>query len=87
MAAVAKARGVDVVLRVHSMESSDGSPNQKGRIYERRDVWYASDAVDLTAAIVKWLQVELPPEPKDGPKDATGDKSTAPTVGKSGNNQ
>lgn len=87
VAAVAKARGVDVVLRLHPGAAGDGSATAKTQIFERREVWYAADAVDLTPAIVKWLQVELPPEPKDGPKDAAGDKGTAPTVGKSGNNQ
>lgn len=81
-AAVAKAKGIDVVLRVHSIDSGDGSSTTKGRIYERRVVWYAADSVDLTPAVIKWLQIELPAEPKDGPKDATGDKGTTPADGK-----
>ena len=60
---VAEERKLTVVLRVFG----DGA---KGPMFNARAVWYARDEIDITAAVIKVLQVGLPPLPKDPAKDA-----------------
>lgn len=79
VAKVAKARGVSIVLRMHEMDDpkvdlAKMSPKSlKGRlnVFDLRQVWYASEQVDLTEDLIKLLMVPLE-EPKDGAKDAAG---------------
>jgi Skp family chaperone for outer membrane proteins len=59
VAIVAKERGVALVLRTHN-DLLDGSTESKARVFEARVVWYASEEVDLTPAVIKLLQVPLP---------------------------
>lgn len=76
--AVAKARGVSIVIRVHQVppvpaEISPNSPRAIGgrlRAYEAKQVWFASDEVDLTPDLIKYLMI-----PREGDK-AAGDKPT-----------
>lgn len=83
IAKVAKARGVGIVLRMHNMGPSLGNPAKLsdktviGRVeaFERREVLFAADNVDLTDDLIKLLLVPLD-EPKDG-KDAGGDAGKA----------
>lgn len=89
VAQVAKASGVQIVLRVRPSPgfedaAKEGSNAQKQKLasFDRRQVWFASDEVDLTPALIKLLR--LPVEAKSGadaPKDAAG-KSAAGASGK-----
>lgn len=81
--AVAKARGVSIVVRVHQVppvpaEISPNSPRAIGgrlRAFETKQVWFASEEVDLTPDLIKYLMI-----PRDGDKPAgdkpAGDKPT-----------
>lgn len=82
VAKVAKDRGVGLVLRVHE-DTFDGSTESKARVFEARVVWYASEEIDLTPAIIQLLQVPLPEEPKAAP--AGTDKTKETTGSKPGN--
>lgn len=82
IAQVAKDRGVQIVLRMHEqpeidkdMETADA---QQARLYSynRRNVWFAADEVDLTPALIKFLQVPL-----DASKRAPA-KTEAPAASK-----
>lgn len=83
VAIVAKDRGVHMVVRAHP-ELEGGSAEDRARVYETRMVWYASEEIDLTPAVIQLLQVPLPPDPKavpaandkpvEGQKPANGDK-------------
>lgn len=71
---VAKARGVQIVLRSSSVPGVEELPksddlvlNARLRAYDQRQVWFASEEVDLTPAVIKLLQV-----PVESPKDASG---------------
>jgi Skp family chaperone for outer membrane proteins len=83
VAIVAKERGVSMVLRTHN-DLLDGSTESKARVFEARVVWYASEEVDLTPAVIKLLQVPLPKRPEeaagtkpaDAPKDQPGTSET-----------
>ncbi len=76
VAIVAKERGVQMVLRAHPQLEETSSEN-KARVFEARIVWFASEEIDLTPAVIKLLQVPLPEEPKaDGGKPAG--ETTAP---------
>lgn len=82
VAKVAKARGVDVVLRLHAMDAVDLAKLQPrslgGRLdlFERRMVWYSSESVDLTNDVIKLMMVPLSDkEKKDG---KVGEKPTSP---------
>ncbi len=74
--AVAKARGVSIVLRVHQVpEPPAGISGQRAttgrlRAFENKQVWFASEEVDLTPDLIKYLMV---PREADKP---TGDKPT-----------
>lgn len=80
---VAVARGVSIVLRTHELGEVAGEVAKmppktlQGRLamFERRQVWYASDQVDLTSDLIKLLLVPLD-EPKDAGK-ATSEKPAA----------
>ncbi len=77
---VAKASGVDIVLRIRATPSfedvtKEGSDAQMQRLaaYDRQLVWFAKDEVDLTQALIKVLR--MPADAKSGgaaPKDAAG---------------
>lgn len=75
---VAKARGVSVVLRVHQVpQAPAGISGQRAttgrlRAFENKQVWFASEEVDLTPDLIKYLMV-----PRDGDKAATPPKSDA----------
>ncbi|GAB4150354.1 MAG: hypothetical protein Fur0037_18860 [Planctomycetota bacterium] len=53
---VATARGLTLVLRLHR-ETRTNSIGDRIKVYERRLVWYAADEVDLTAEVIKRMQV------------------------------
>ncbi|MBM4062075.1 MAG: OmpH family outer membrane protein [Planctomycetes bacterium] len=83
VAEVAKLKGVQIVLRVRATpsaaEARDAATAQKQKlaVYDRRHVWFASPEVDLTPALVQYLQVPVeakPPasKPVEAPKDAAG---------------
>lgn len=63
VAIVAKERGLQMVLRSHP-QIEDGTVENRTRVYEARIVWFASEEVDVTPAVIKVLQVPLPPETK-----------------------
>lgn len=77
IATAAKERGVDLVLRLHPMEVSGGDKARdedrqrldRLRVFERRQVWFAGDEIDLTPTVIKVLLAELPDpaRPADGP--------------------
>ena len=60
---VAKERGLHLVIRSHE-DLLDGSVESKAIIFEQRVVWYASEEIDNTPAVIKLLQVGLPELPK-----------------------
>lgn len=77
---VAKERGIQMVLRAHPQLEETSSEN-KARVFEARIVWFASEEIDLTPAVIKLLQVPLPEEPKsDGGKPA-GDTNAPKSAG------
>lgn len=75
---VAKARGVSLVLRVHQVPKAPaGITEQRAitgrlRAFENKQVWFASEEVDLTPDLIKYLMV-----PRDGDKAATPPKNDA----------
>lgn len=79
IAEVAKARGVQLVLRVSPTpepeEGQKDAQKQKLANYEMRQLLYAGDEVDLTAAVIKFLQVPLEPR-KPAPKPDAGPGSS-----------
>jgi Skp family chaperone for outer membrane proteins len=87
-AEVAKARGVQVLLRTQSTPSfEDGAAKdpvslQRAQLqaYDRRQVWFASDEVDLTQALIKYLSVPVDAKPADA-KGADGKKGDAQKPG------
>lgn len=72
--AVAKARGVSIVLRVLQSPKLPAdvlpqSPRGVGirlRAHEGRQVWYASEELDLTPDLIKYLMVPREAKPADG---------------------
>jgi len=52
IAAVAKEKGLQLVLRIGL-----GGGDDKVRTFDRRIVWYHTDEVDVTAAVIKHLQM------------------------------
>lgn len=60
IAAVAKEKGLQLVLRIGL-----GGGDDKVRSFDRRIVWYHTDEVDVTAAVVKHLQM-APVTPEAG---------------------
>jgi Skp family chaperone for outer membrane proteins len=90
VAEVAKMKGVQIVLRVRATPPPDEAGKeketgnaQKQRLagYDRRHVWFASDEVDLTPALIKYLQVPVDPKKADAPTPApkgTADAGKAP---------
>ncbi|MFY9345458.1 MAG: OmpH family outer membrane protein [Planctomycetota bacterium] len=76
---VAEARGVAIVQRVYDIEPATGdvaklsadSVQKRMLLFERKQIWYASQQVDLTPDVIKFLMVPL-----DEPK--AGDKAAAP---------
>lgn len=84
---VAKARGVSIVVRVHNVPVAPaevaGTPRAVGgrlRAFETKQVWFASEEVDLTPDLIKYLMV-----PRDGDKTPKGDapaKADAKSDGK-----
>lgn len=69
VAQVAKDRGVQIVLRVSPQEAIDERAKdtldvQQIRLFtfNRRAVWFAADEVDLTPALIKYLQVPIKAE-------------------------
>jgi len=88
---VAKARGVSIVLRVHNVppvppDVSPDSPrmvNARLRAFDNKQVWFASEEVDLTPDLIKYLMV--PRDAGKGDKTPKGDapaKADAKTDGK-----
>lgn len=71
---VAKARGATIVLRVlQTPELPADVPPQSARAvsgrlrsYEARQVWFASDEVDLTPDLIKYLMVPRDAKPANG---------------------
>lgn len=82
IAKVAKARDVAIVLRMHNMGPSLGDPSKlpEGQVmdrvnaFERREVLFASNQVDLTDDLIKLLLVPLE-EPKDAKDNKDKDKA------------
>ena len=86
VAIVAKERGVQMVLRAHPQLEETSSEN-KARVFEARIVWFASEEIDLTPAVIKLLQVPLPEAPKaDGAKPA-GETTAPKPAGKQSDGQ
>jgi len=95
IATAAKERGVDLVLRLHPMDApaADNAKDEdrrrldRLRIFERRQVWFATDELDLTPVVIKVLQAELPDPASPGEaKDAaqsrpSGGASPVPPAG------
>jgi Skp family chaperone for outer membrane proteins len=71
---VAKAKGVQMVLRAHN-DLGKSTPEDKARVFERRIVWYAAPQIDLTGDVIKLMQAPLPEAPKDGTGAASAPKS------------
>jgi len=92
VAEVAKASGVQIVLRVRATPGAEdvakeGSNVQKQKLaaFDRRQVWFASDEVDLTPALIKLLR--LPAEAKGtagASKDAAGNSAAGASGKKDG---
>ena len=66
IAQVAKDRGVQIVLRMHEApepeKGKEATNVQQVRLYNsfsKRNVWFAAEEVDLTPALIKFLQVPL----------------------------
>lgn len=89
IAEVAKARGVQLVLRVSpTPEFEDGQKDaqkQKLANYELRQLLYAGDEVDLTAAVIKFLQVPLESRKPAAKPEAGAAKDAAGKAAGSGN--
>lgn len=85
--AVAKARGVSIVLRVLQSpklpaDVAPQSPRGVGirlRAHEGRQVWYASEELDLTPDLIKYLMVPREAKPADGAPAAGAPANGAPT--------
>jgi Skp family chaperone for outer membrane proteins len=81
IAEVAKLRGVQIVLRTRSAPALEDASakettdlqRQQLQVYDRRQVWFASDEVDLTPALIKYMQVPVNSKTGDG---KTGDGKT-----------
>jgi Skp family chaperone for outer membrane proteins len=69
--AVAKEKGLKLVMRVHRDVGNDTTTG-KLRLYESRVVWYSTAEMDLTAAVIKLLQV-----PGSGAKDGAAKPNDA----------
>ena len=78
VAMIAKDRKIGLVLRVHE-DVLDGSIESKARIFESRVVWFASEEIDLTPAVIKLLQVPLPPESAGQSGKSGGDDKSKET--------
>jgi Skp family chaperone for outer membrane proteins len=75
---VAKARGVQLVLRAHN-DLGKSTVEDKARVFERRIVWFAAPEVDLTGDVIKMMQAPLPELPKaSAGKGENPPKGTAP---------
>jgi len=79
VARVAKDRGVQIVLRMVSQHlpeagGKDSLNAQQVRLfnYKMRAVWFAADEVDLTAALIKYLQVPLDLDKPEAGKGEAG---------------
>lgn len=58
--AVAKERGMDLVLRADDWAPDDKDPTaaqQRHALLRRRTVWFAGEQIDLTPHLIKYLQV------------------------------
>lgn len=77
---LAKERHLALVLRLHRFVG-EGSVQEKGQAYERRMVWYAADEVDLTADVIKLMQV-AGGEPKKDASPAPAKDNPSPAAGK-----
>jgi Skp family chaperone for outer membrane proteins len=75
VAIVAKERGLQMVLRSHP-QLEDGTVENRTRVYEARIVWFASEEVDITPAVIKVLQVPLPAESKPDAAKPAGETKT-----------
>lgn len=85
VAEVAKMRGVQIVLRVRAAPSPEdagkdvgNAQKQKLATFDRRQVWFASDEVDLTPALIKYLQVPVDPKKVDAGKPPQDPAKQAP---------
>lgn len=84
---VAQTRGLSLVLRVHDMGDPVMDPAKLGpksvetRIagFERRQVWFAADAIDITQDVIKVLMVPLDGRKEGAPK--VGDAPAGPQKG------
>jgi len=92
VAQVAKDRGVQIVLRVRPQGvPSDGGKEpanaQQARLqgFNRRDVWYHADEVDLTPALIKYLLVPIDVKKIEGGKPEAGKSETPPAPKPAGN--
>lgn len=74
IAAVAKEKGLQLVMRIGL-----GGGDDKVRTFDRRVVWYHSDEVDVTAAVIKHLQ--MAPAPKDAAAPVKGSEPAATPAG------
>lgn len=59
IAEVARNKGVKLVVRGHREATDKDSLDAKYTLFEKRVVWYAADAIDLTDAVIKLLQVPV----------------------------
>lgn len=88
VAEVAKRKGVQIVLRVRATpapedaakeKESGNAQKQRLAAFDRRHVWFASDEVDLTPALIKYLQVPVDPKKADAGKEPAKGSGPAPT--------
>ena len=86
VAIVAKERGVQMVLRAHPQLEETSSEN-KARLFEARIVWFASEEIDLTPAVIKLLQVPLPEAPKADGAKPSGETTAPKSAGKQSDGQ
>lgn len=78
VAIVAKERGLQLVLRVHP-QLEEATVENRTRVYDARIVWFAAEEIDITAAVIKVLQVPLPAEAKpEAAKPAGETKAVKP---------
>jgi Skp family chaperone for outer membrane proteins len=86
---VATSRGLSLVLRVHDMGDAVPDPakispkNVQTRIagFERRQVWFAAEPIDITGDVIKLLQVPLEAKPGDAAQKPPATPATPPKAG------
>jgi Skp family chaperone for outer membrane proteins len=80
IAQIAKARNLQLVLRTQGKPGDKEPQSSKARSYDRRYVWYASEQIDITADVIKMLQ--MPPAPEGSAGKSGTQPGTPRTDGK-----